>query len=93
MQKKNKPKNRQNGTKGKVAKQNQQDKVATKENSKIKYKSTIKVQRKHGKLKTKTYQTGDRSLNRSMNRQSQTKTNNDRTGSKYTDTNDMTRNR
>ena len=53
---KNPPKNRQNGTKGKVAKQNQQDKVATKENSKTKYKSKIKVQ-----LKTKTYQTGNRS--------------------------------
>ena len=58
QKKKQKNKADKTGAKGKVAKQNQQDKVATKENSKTKYKSKIKVQLKHGKLKTKTYQTG-----------------------------------
>ena len=72
-QKLNAKKNRQNGTTGKVEKQNQQNKVATKQNSKTKYKSKIKVQLKHGELKTKTYQTGDRSSNRSMDIRRRTK--------------------
>ena len=44
--------------KPKADKTGARSKVATKENSNTKYKSKIKVQLKHGKLKTKTYQTG-----------------------------------
>ena len=60
--------------KPKADKTGARSKVATKENSKTKYKSKIKVQLKHGKLKTKTYQTGQEHGQATTNRKQKTMT-------------------